>query len=67
MIGIEVNGEPCRVAEGMTVAALLRERALAKRWLAVEVNGAIIVRDDYEGCVLPAGAKVEIIHAVGGG
>lgn len=67
MIGIEVNGEPLAVAAGTTVAALLRERALAQQWIAVEVNGAIIGRDDYEGCVIPPGAKVEIIHAVGGG
>lgn len=67
MIGIEVNGEPLVVAAGTTVAALLRERALATQWLAVEINGAIIARDDYEGFVIPAGAKVEIIHPVGGG
>lgn len=64
---IQLNGEPRRLEESTTVAALLIAEGLAERRVAVEVNGAILPKSAHASHPLHAGDQVEIVHALGGG
>ncbi len=64
---ITLNGQAHRVSEGATVAMLLQQLVIDPRRVAVEVNVAIVKRQDYETTALQAGDRVEIVHLVGGG
>lgn len=67
MIEITVNGEPRSVAAGTTVAALVESLGASGKRIAVELDGSVIPRSTHSTAELPAGAKVEIVHAIGGG
>jgi sulfur carrier protein len=64
---IIVNGEPQRLAEPLTVAALLEARGLAGKRVAVERNGEIVPKSRHAETVLANGDQIEIVVAVGGG
>jgi len=64
---ILLNGQACPTRDGTTLDELLRERGLAERRVAVEVNGDIVPRGRHAAHVLCAGDRVEIVHALGGG
>jgi sulfur carrier protein len=66
-IHVHLNGMPCRLVTGITLAALLDAEGLARRRIAVEVNGEIVSRGRHAQYVLADGDKVEIVHALGGG
>lgn len=66
-VDVYVNGEPRRLAEGMTVARLLEELALTGQRLAVEVNLEIVPRSAHAARTLRPGDRVEIVRAIGGG
>lgn len=61
------NGQPRDVAEGTTVAALIRLLELQPRYLAVEVNLTLIPRDRHEEYVLQPEDRLEVVTLVGGG
>ena len=50
-----------------TIAALIRELALAPDRVAVEHNGAIAPRDTWPDTHLSENDKLEVVHFVGGG
>jgi sulfur carrier protein len=62
-----VNGAPLSFAEGSTVAALLENLAMSGKRLAVERNGEIVPRSQYDAVVLKPDDRLEIVVAVGGG
>ena len=64
---IQLNGEPRQLADGSTVADLLRIENLARRRVAVEVNGEIVPRGLHATHALGEGDRIEIVHALGGG
>lgn len=64
---IELNGESHDCGDAATVSELLRQRGLADRRVAVEVNQAIVPRSQHDNHRLAEGDRVEIIHAIGGG
>ncbi|WP_344760878.1 sulfur carrier protein ThiS [Luteimonas lutimaris] len=64
---IQLNGEPLALPDHTTVAALLEDRQLVQRRVAVEINGEIVPRSRHGEHVLAAGDRVEIVHALGGG
>ena len=64
---IQLNGEPLALPDHTTVAALLVDRQLVQRRVAVEINGEIVPRSRHGEHVLAAGDRVEIVHALGGG
>ncbi len=64
---IIINGEPQRLAAPVTVAALLEQRGLAGKRVAVERNGEIVTRSRHAETLLSAGDRIEIVVAVGGG
>ena len=64
---IIINGEPQRLAAPLSVAALLEERGLTGKRVAVERNGEIVTRSRHAETLLSAGDRIEIVVAVGGG
>ena len=64
---IIINGEPQSLPAPVTVAALLAERGLEGKRVAVERNGEIVAKSRHAETLLAAGDRVEIVVAVGGG
>ena len=64
---ILLNGEDRDLDAGTNVAGLLVAEGMAERRVAVEVNGTIVPRGQHGACLLQAGDRVEIVHALGGG
>jgi thiamine biosynthesis protein ThiS len=66
-LAITLNGEPRTVPGGSTVASLIRDLGLKTDRVAVEMNRTIVTRTAWEGTEIPAAAKIEVVHLVGGG
>lgn len=66
-IDVVVNGEQQNLAAPITIAALLDQRGLTGKRVAVERNGVIVPRSQHADVALLAGDKLEIVVAVGGG
>lgn len=64
---ITVNDQARQVAEEITVAQLLEELGLARRYVAVEVNLQLVPRQEHARHRLTDGDRLEIVTLVGGG
>jgi len=64
---LTVNGKPQEVADGSTVADLLRVLGLPPERVAVERNREIVPRATFGQAQLAAGDRLEIVTFVGGG
>ena len=64
-----VNGEQIdlRDSEAISLGEFLRRHEYDAQRVAVEKNGNIIPRKDFETEMLTNGDKIEIVHFVGGG
>ncbi|MES9994126.1 MAG: sulfur carrier protein ThiS [Candidatus Thiodiazotropha sp.] len=67
MNNIRVNGESCKVPGGWRVSDLLLDLGHIGGRIAVERNGEIVPRSDYEQVSLQANDNIEIVSAIGGG
>jgi thiamine biosynthesis protein ThiS len=67
VLKIVVNGEAQEIAEGATVADLIRLLARAPERVAVELNREVLRRALWAETVLGEGDRVEVVHFVGGG
>jgi sulfur carrier protein len=67
MIEIVVNGTTREIAAGTSVLALLEVLGVRPERVAVELNRSILKTPLWSSTILEAGAKVEIVHFVGGG
>ncbi len=66
-ISISVNGEPCNVPVGTTVAELLCFLDIAQGRVAVERNRDVVPRAEHDQIVLAPGDRLEVVAFVGGG
>jgi len=64
---VVVNGEERALADGASVADLVRELGLERAACAVEVNRALVPRARHAERALDEGDKVEVVTLVGGG
>ncbi len=66
---IELNGRPCELAEGATLADAVREAGAeqAARGVAVALDGEVVPRSEWAATPLIAGGKVEVLAAIQGG
>lgn len=64
---VTVNGEPRELPSGSTVAALLHSLDRHPRMVAVERNGAIVRRADFDAVRIEAGDRLEIVAFTQGG
>jgi thiazole synthase len=64
---LTVNGSPCSIAAGATIAQLAADLDLDPAKIAVERNGEIVARSTLAEVRLADGDVLEIVHFVGGG
>lgn len=62
---VTVNGEERTLAAGCSMRGLLEQLCVAPRFIAVEINGALV--DPAGDVPLAGGDRVEIVRFVGGG
>ena len=67
MISLTVNGEPRRFEAPLTAAQLIASLELTGKRVALERNGEIVPRGQFDQQQLADGDSVEIVVAVGGG
>ena len=63
---VKINGQPAEAA-GKTVAQIVEEQGLNVQRVAVELNGDIVKRSDFDKVVVKEGDSMEIVNFVGGG
>ena len=64
---IQVNGQPCEVKKGATLAGLLEQMEIRLPHVAVERNLEVVPRAEHDETVLHEGDRLEIVTLVGGG
>lgn len=64
---ITLNGKPTRLNGVRTIAELLKSRDLKPTLVAVEQNGTIVPRSEFDKREINEGDVLEIVHFVGGG
>lgn len=67
MIEIVVNGETRQVPSGTTITGLLEILSVRPERVAVELDRSIIKTSFWPTTTLNLGARLEIVHFVGGG
>jgi thiamine biosynthesis protein ThiS len=66
-VEIRLNGQPKRVPEATTLAALLASLGKDPRTVAIERNGEIVRRARFAEVALADGDSLEIVQFVQGG
>jgi thiamine biosynthesis protein ThiS len=66
-LSIIVNGKEAQISEGAAIRDLVESLGLTPQRLAVELNGRIVRRAEWDSTRISEGDKVEIVHFVGGG
>lgn len=66
-ICIYVNGRALTLPAAATVRQLLRQLNLPERGVAIEVDGRIVPKGQWDLFRLDDGARMELVHMVGGG
>ncbi|MCH5212362.1 MAG: sulfur carrier protein ThiS [Oscillospiraceae bacterium] len=64
---IKINGEQREGFEGMTVGEMLAELGYKTAYIAIEMNGEILKRENYPSTELRDGDWLEVVNFVGGG
>jgi sulfur carrier protein len=64
---VVLNGQPRAIAEGQTLLDLVCSLDLEPARVAAELDGRIVKRDRWAETPLRAGARLELVHFVGGG
>ena len=67
MIALTINGQPRSFPAPLNVSALVGQLDLAGKRIALERNGEIVPRSQFEATQLADGDALEIVVAVGGG
>ena len=67
-MNISINGNTKQFdGENMTISNLIVTLNLVDKRLAIEKNGEIVPRSQFDAAILNDGDKLEIVGAVGGG
>ncbi|SDF71824.1 sulfur carrier protein ThiS [Sporomusa acidovorans] len=64
---MQVNGKTVRLEQDQTLLAFLTSEQFNCQTIAVERNGAIVPKEDYENVQLTDADTLEIVRFVGGG
>jgi thiamine biosynthesis protein ThiS len=62
-----INGENRALAQGLTVADLLRALGIDGRKVAVERNRELVPKSAFAATAVVEGDRLEIVHFIGGG
>jgi sulfur carrier protein len=66
-ISVVVNGQPQKIPDALTLPDLLDHLGVDPQRVAIELNGAIIRRPDWNQTTIHSGCELEIVQFVGGG
>jgi len=66
-LSITVNGKETELPNGASINDLILALGLTPHRLAVELNGRIVRRANWDSTSISEGDRVEIVHFVGGG
>jgi len=64
---MKINGKQTEVETPVTLAELFRKLKVDTVHVAVELNGRIVPKTEFESRSLNAEDEIEVIHFVGGG
>ena len=64
---IILNGKTVTVREGASIGSLLDDHEIERRMVAVELNGEIIPRYEFDETRIKPGDRLELLQMVGGG
>ena len=64
---IVINGESAQAPGRCTLIELLHSMSIDPARVAIELNGTIVARNVWAETSLTPGARLEIVHFVGGG
>ena len=64
---IHLNGDEHQAPEGATLSGLLEAMRLQPGRVAIEVNGRVVARADFERVQIREGDVLEVVQFVGGG
>ncbi len=67
MITVKINGKEENVKKGATVLALLEEKDVRPEMVAVEINGDLLNKDEFESRLLSQGDALEFLYYMAGG
>lgn len=62
-----LNGENISIKDNITLSELLSERGYRVTMIAVELNGAIPPKSEYDSIILKDSDVIEVVHFMGGG
>jgi sulfur carrier protein len=64
---VQINGEVRSFPQPLSLAELIQQLGMRQGRVAVEVNRAIVPREQWSRTQLSEGDELEIVHFVGGG
>ena len=67
LLRVYVNGEARELLEPTSLAELITQLDLPAARIAVELNLAVVRRNDWTSTMLKDEDRIEIVHFVGGG
>jgi sulfur carrier protein len=67
VIALSINGKTQQFDSPISVAALIEHMQLGNKRIAIECNGEIVPRGQFNQHMLRDGDRLEIVVAVGGG
>jgi sulfur carrier protein len=67
VISLSINGSMQQFDAPITVAALIEHMQIGNKRIAIERNGEIVPRGQFNQQMLADGDKLEVVVAVGGG
>ncbi len=66
-MNVIINGRPCQLAQGATVAQAVMAVTAATSGVAAAVNDEVVSRAAWDGTQVAEGDRVEVLTAVQGG
>ena len=67
MAKIQLNGKKVVIKSNYSILDLLKKYRLENKKIAIEHNGIIIPKNNYNKKFLKNNDKIEIVHFIGGG
>ncbi len=66
-VSVQLNGKSISIEPGTSLGTMLDARNIVRRMIAVEYNGEILRRAEYDTTTLQNGDVLEVVQMVGGG
>jgi len=67
MIKVLLNGKNKTIKDKTNLNLLLKKLSIESNKVAIEINGVVVSKNDYEKKLIRTNDKIEIVHFIGGG